>query len=151
MRYYAVLVLGLLTAALLPADQAQDNEAEKLFRDMEKKIQAAKAFRVGFTIEIKGEARERAFRFEGSLLLTNDNKGRMTISEVRGQSRKWEMVSDGKQVRLEGPPSPTPKNFHGFACLFVSRLGVFPTFPGIPFVIAEGDKVGKLEGSKLDA
>jgi outer membrane lipoprotein-sorting protein len=151
MKHYAVLTIGLLTAALPAAGQAQHNEAETLFCAMEKKIQAAKAFRVAFTVEITADEEERVGRFEGSLLLTNDNKGRMVISEIGGQSRKWELVSDGKRVRSEGATSETPKNFHGPASIFVSRLGVFPTFPGIPFVIAEADKVSKVEGSKLDA
>jgi hypothetical protein len=34
----------LLLLAMLPQARGQDNDAEKLFRDMEKKIQAAKAF-----------------------------------------------------------------------------------------------------------
>jgi hypothetical protein len=151
MKYYAVLPVTLLAAALPAADRAQDNEAEKLFRAMEKKIQAAKALRVAFTTEIKGDAKERVGRFGGSLLLTNDNKARMKISEVRGQARTWELVSDGKRVRSEGATSATPKNFHGLASILVSRLGVFPSFPGIPFVIAEADNVGKAEGSKLAA
>ncbi len=151
MKHYAVLALGLLAGALPASDQVRQNEAEKLFRDMEKKIQAAKAFRIAFTVEIKDDAKERADRFKGSLLLTNGNKARMIISEVRGQTRKWELVSDGKQVRSEGATSATPKNFHGLASILVSRLGVFPTFPVIPFAIAQADKVGKFEGSKLDA
>ena len=151
MKHYAVLAAGLLTAALTAPDQAQINEAEKLFRDMEKKIQAAKAFRVVFTTEIKRDARERVGRFEGSLLLTHDNKGRMKIREVRGQSRSWEAISDGKRVKSEGATSATPKNFHGLASVLVSRVGVFPTFPAIPFVIAQADTVDKVEGSKLDA
>jgi hypothetical protein len=148
---YTVLAVSLLATTFPTAGQAQQNGAEILFRDMEKKIQAAKAFRVAFTIEIKEDGKERPGRFKGSLLLTNDNKGRMAIRELGGRSRKWELVSDGKQVKSEGPPSATPKNFHNLASIFVSRLGVFPTFPGIPFVVAEADKVGKVEGSKLHA
>jgi hypothetical protein len=151
MKHFAVLAVVLLTAALPAAEEPQQNEADKLFRDMEKKIQGAKAFRVAFTIEIKEDGKESVGRFEGSLLLTNDNAGLMIISEVRGQSRKWEVGSDGNQVKSEGPPSKTPKNFHSLASIFVSRLGVFPTFPGIPFVITEADKVGKVEGGKLEA
>jgi outer membrane lipoprotein-sorting protein len=151
MKHYAVLALGLLAGALPAADPAQQNEAEKLFRDMEKKIQAAKAFRVAFTVEIKGDAKERAGRFEGSLLLTKANQARMVISEVRGQSRKWELVSNGKQLRWEGATSATPKKFHGLASLLVSRVGVFPTTPVISIAIAEADKLDRVEGSKLTA
>jgi outer membrane lipoprotein-sorting protein len=144
----SVLLLG----ALLPSALAQDNEAEKLFRAMEKKIQTAKAFQVAFTIETKGDIKETLGSFKGCLLLTNDNKGRMKISGVHlGQARNWEMVSDGKQVKMEEATLATPKNLHGFGSTFVSRLGVFPGFPGIPYVIAEADKVGKIEGSKLEA
>jgi hypothetical protein len=54
-------------------------------------------------------------------------------------------------VKSEEATVATPKKFHRFASLFVSRLGVFPSFPGIPFAIAEADKLDKVEGSKLDA
>jgi outer membrane lipoprotein-sorting protein len=152
MKFMATLLWGLLAAALVRGAQAQDDEAEKLFRAMEKKIAQAKAFRVSFTIETKGDTKERLGRFKGSLLLTNDNKGRMKISGIdRGQARNWDMVSDGKQVKLEGRTLATPKKFHSFASTFVTRLGVFPGFPGIPFVIAEADRLDKVEGSKLDA
>ena len=46
------LLSGLLWPALLPVALAQDNEAERLFRNMEKKILAAKGFEVAFDYQV---------------------------------------------------------------------------------------------------
>jgi hypothetical protein len=64
---------ALLVLALPPRTLAQDNEAEKLFRSMEKKITEAKAFKVTVAIETGRDAK-RPGSFKGFLLLTNDNK-----------------------------------------------------------------------------
>lgn len=66
--HYVLSVLLLLV--LLPAAQAQDKdkEAEKLFRDLEKKIKAADAVQVTFDIElraIKGEGGRKQAQGQG--------------------------------------------------------------------------------------
>ena len=48
MKHIAMLAFGSLAAAVVSPVLAQDNEAEKLFRGMEKKLLAAKAFEVKF-------------------------------------------------------------------------------------------------------
>lgn len=84
--------------ALLRLDRA----VNKLFRDMEKKIQAAKAFQVAVTIETKGNTKDVLGSFKGSLLLTNDNKARLKISgDDFGEARNWEIISNGKELRLK--------------------------------------------------
>src|SRR5262249_8223786 len=123
MRYALSLLLLL---ALIRLALAQENEAEKLFRDVEKKVRAAKAFQVAVTIEAKGNAKDRVGDFKGSLLVTNDNKARLKISgDDFGEGRNWQMFSNGKQVRLkpyslgvselfkEEATLATPKNLHG--------------------------------------
>src|SRR5262249_45300905 len=139
MRYALSLLLLL---ALVPLTLAQENEAEKRFRDVEKKVRAAKAFQVAVTIEAKGDTKDRVGSFKGSLLVTNDNKARLKISgDDFGEARNWEMVSNGKQVRLkpyslgvselfkEEATLATPMNLHGQLTTRVSRLGVFLNLP----------------------
>jgi outer membrane lipoprotein-sorting protein len=144
MKVMAVLAYGLLAAALVPGALGQDNEAEKLFRAMEKKIAEAKALKVAVMIEA-GRDTKRPASFKGSLLLTKDNKARLKVSGVDfGEARNWEMVSNGKQVRLrpyaigvsevakEEATLPTPKNFHGHIARQLSLLGVFPNLWRMP-------------------
>src|SRR5262245_25508372 len=126
MQCVAKLACGLLAAALVPSVRAQENEGEKLFRAMEKKIRTARAFRVTFTIKGQGDTKDRVASFRGSLLLTNDNKARLKVKgDDFGEARRWEMVSDGKQVFLrpynvgvsevfqEEATFPTPRHLHG--------------------------------------
>ena len=123
MRYILSI---LLWPALLSATLAQDNEAEKLFRAMEKKIKAAEAFEVAFTYQ------EEKRTAKGSLLLTKDNKARLKISGHFQDKRNAtiELLSDGKQLKTKGARFfvgsngmsgmelgehsewETPKNFH---------------------------------------
>src|SRR5205809_762291 len=55
MKHSTILALGFIAAALVPAALAQDKEAEKLFRDMEKKIKGAKALEIVFTYKLEGK------------------------------------------------------------------------------------------------
>ena len=66
MKHIAMLVGGLLAGALAPAAQAQENEAEKLFRGMEKKLLAAAAFEVTFDRHALGQDREGVGRSCGT-------------------------------------------------------------------------------------
>jgi WD40 repeat protein/outer membrane lipoprotein-sorting protein len=134
------------------ARKNQQNEADKLFRAMEKKITETKALKVVALVETRGDAKEMAGSYKSLLLLANDNKARLKVSGVDfGEARQWEMVSNGKQVKLRpysiGVPElskeqatlPTPKNLHAYLATRVSRLGVFLTSPwGRPvFLFAE--------------
>jgi len=170
MRYVSS-VLILLT--LLPVAQAQDNEAEKLFRAMEKKITAADAIQVTVAIElraIKGSGNEsklkewrrllKVRKASGFLILTKDNKAQM---KIRGANvgLNMEMVSNGKQLRLgneEGildpaKPRPTPKYLHALLTTLVSRTGV--TAGGVTIRFAPGPQFEPVfltleDGEKLD-
>src|SRR6516162_6347712 len=102
MKHVAICACGLIAAALAPPVLAQDDEAEKLFRAMEKKITEAKTFQIAASIQLKGETKDRGGRLKGSLLLTSDNKARLTISgSISGEAVKRELVSDGKQMKLK--------------------------------------------------
>src|SRR5262245_53116182 len=81
----------LLMLALLPRALAQGNDAEKLYRAMEKKITGAKAFKVAVVIDTRGETKDRVGSYKGFLLLTKDNKARLKLSGVDfGEARLWE-------------------------------------------------------------
>jgi outer membrane lipoprotein-sorting protein len=151
MKHVAKLACSLLAAALVPSVRAQDNEGEKLFRAMEKKIQTARAFRVAFTIKGQGDM-DRVADFRGALLLTNDNKARLTArGDDVGEARRWEMVSDGKQVFLrpyvvsgvegdkEEETFATPRNLHGHLTRQLSSLGVYLNLPRLAAVVLSAD------------
>src|SRR5580704_17088785 len=98
MRY---VLSVLLLVAVLPAALAQDNEAEKLFRDMEKKVKAANAVQITVDIEIRAikgsesenKLKDKVFKAKGFLLMTKDNKVQM---KMRGENVGMEIVSSGK-------------------------------------------------------
>src|SRR5262245_47799855 len=100
MRY---VLSVLLWSVPLPVALAQDNEAEKLFRDMEKKILAAKSFQITFDYQIEDLTRKKRTT-NGILLLAKDNKARLKISGYFGGKRDapFELVSDGKQLKIKG-------------------------------------------------
>src|SRR5438309_317105 len=85
MRY---VLSVLLLPALVPAALAQENEAEKLFHAMEKKIKAANAVQVAVDIELSAlKGQEKNFslkgdpgKFKGFLLFTKDNKAWLKIT-----------------------------------------------------------------------
>jgi outer membrane lipoprotein-sorting protein len=160
MKYIAMLAVGLLAAALVPAARAQDKEAEKLFRDMEKNISGANAVEVVFTYQLEGKTTK------GSLLLTNDNKARLQVSGPFSFGIKrdatFELVSDGKKLKLKGAKfvkasngqagfelggqteGETPKAFHPWRAAEVSRVGLGPMVVGLPYTLgAETDPDGE--------
>jgi outer membrane lipoprotein-sorting protein len=152
MRRRISLTVGLLaTAYFSGAAWAQDNEAEKLFRDAEKKLKDAKAVQVVFTYELQAKAAK------GSLILTNDNKVRLQVS---GQfyfgvkdDASFELVSDGKQLKTKGAKlvvasngqagfdldghteAKTPKGFHAQLGVMFSRGGIGPTVLALPYLV----------------
>lgn len=164
MKHFAVFANCLLVLALAAPALAQDNEAEKLFRAMEKKIKAAEAVEVAFTFQVEKSATR------GSLVLTKDNKARLKISGSFGGKRKAtvELVSDGKQLKTKGAkffvasngmPAmelggqsewETPKTFTAQLGALVSRGGVWYSIFVMPYLQGDGlDPDG--EGSKVNA
>jgi outer membrane lipoprotein-sorting protein len=146
MKHIAVLACGLLAAALPPAAPAQDNEAEKLFRAMEKKALAAKSFEVAFEYSLGNR------KTKGSLLLTRDGKVRVNIRGDFGEggpNSTFEAVSDGKRVVTKQGPSAggkkvvgkAPKNFHAVFGTTLSRGGVWFSLLVLPHLQAEGKEI----------
>jgi outer membrane lipoprotein-sorting protein len=151
MKGWPILALGFLVAGLAPTALAQDKEAEKLFRDMEKKIKEAKAIKIVFTFQLDGK------RATGSLLLTKDDKGRVRASGhyypgVEGNP-SFELVSDGKRFKTKGAEigvattgvpkfepggetaGDTGKGFHAISSVVLSRGGVGYFFYTLPYWI----------------
>lgn len=163
MRYALSLLLlpALLSVALA---QDNDNDAEKLFRAMEKKIKAAKAFEVTFSYDLNKR------KAQGALLLTNDNKARLKVKGHFGEKRNaaFELVADGKRLKTKGArffvasngqPGMelggqsewvTPENFHDVLGATVTRGGVWFTILGLPYL--QREKVEPdAEGSRMHA
>jgi outer membrane lipoprotein-sorting protein len=132
-----VLSILLLPPIVLPAARAQDNEAEKPFRAMEKKIKDADAIQVSDDIPIRAiKGREKDSKIgngvskgKGALLLTKDNQARVKISnEYMGMT----LISDGKRLKLGGDRGdlgdvkalPTPSHLHNLLNMLVRRVGV---------------------------
>jgi outer membrane lipoprotein-sorting protein len=160
MKHRATLAVGLLAVVLVPAAWAQDNEAEKLFCEMEKKLRGAKTLEVVFTYQLEGKTTK------GSLLLTNDNKARLQVSGRFSfgarRDASIELVSDGKKLKLKGArvvggPTgkagfelggqmewETPKAFHAWHAAEVSRVGMEPMVLALPYTLgAEIDPDGE--------
>src|SRR5688572_29062675 len=90
MRSLALLVLILAAA---PAG-AQEAEAEKLYRTMEKKILAAKTLAVEFNSEMAVD--EKKFTVKGTIDIAAGNKTRLNIeSEVFQLGGKMLVVTNG--------------------------------------------------------
>jgi outer membrane lipoprotein-sorting protein len=155
MKRCTILALGFLAAALVPTALAQDKEAEKLFRDMEKKIKGAEAFEIVFTYQINKKTAK------GSLLLTQEDKAQLRVRGhyypgVQGNP-SFELVSDGKRFKTKGAAlgvasdgipyidpegeataGDTGKGFHKMCAVVLSRGGVGYFFYALPYWI-QGD------------
>jgi outer membrane lipoprotein-sorting protein len=148
------LAILLLPAFVTPA-RAQDNEAEKLYRDMEKRIRTAKAFQVAVRIELAPVNKRRGRTTKVSFLITKDNQARLEVdgdfSGGEGK-RKIALVSDGKRFKIsdsDGAPAfgggdkssrPTPKYLHDLYSVTVSRGGLWFSLIMMPYVLPLGQE-----------
>ncbi len=117
-----------LLVALLPALAGAGDDADKLFREVEKKIASAKSLRVvsDFAVEERG----KEFKIEGTLDLAGD-KMRMRLSgNIEGKEMKMSMVSDGKKMVSAisdaggTKEQAAPKKLHELATKLLSRAGL---------------------------
>ncbi len=139
-----MLILGALIAGFLPvADQPKDdavkNEAEKLFRIMEEKLDKAKTLECVFD----GYLPTDLGSFEGTLLLAEGNKVRLEINKSKDDglqltpeaAKKYgkmrlRIVSDGVHLMMEGNGldrpqlRDTPKNLNADILTWMSRTGL---------------------------
>jgi hypothetical protein len=133
-----------LLAALVPAFAVQGNDAEKLFRAMEKKITEAKSLRVASDIDVK-DKREGG-TLKSSLALARGDKLRLTMKgKGGGKELEMEIACDGdKLLARMTPPGESkqeavPKNLHALMSKVISRTGPVGAFfivrvggPGAP-------------------
>jgi len=138
----------LFLAAVLPPVQAQDGNAEKLFRGMEGQLLAAKAFDVKFEYQLEKR------KVKGELLVTRENQVRLNVVGLFEEKPKagFELVADGKKLKTKGARLfvasngqsgmeeggqsewQTPKTFHKVLGSTVSRGGVWFTMLMLPYL-----------------
>jgi hypothetical protein len=118
--------------ALLPALAAQGgkNEAEKLFRDLEKRVAAAKTLRVALTAKLF-ENDKQAGKFKGSLRLGEGNKARIDLTgEVLEMAVEMKVVAGGGKLKttvypaVKATESPLPKKFAATVRTGLNCLGL---------------------------
>lgn len=91
----------LVPLVLALALHAEPNEAEKLFRDMEKKVTSAKSAEC--VMEGKMEAMNKTFSVKGSLAFTEGNKACVEMSsDIDGKVTHFTIISDGTKMRAGG-------------------------------------------------
>jgi outer membrane lipoprotein-sorting protein len=126
MKHRTIVALGLLAAALVPAVQAQENEAEKLFREMEKKVTSAKAVRVASDDKIAASG----IRLKWMLVFAEGNKCSLEGTfESEGKTLKEFTISDGTKLlsTQRGTPRPkedAPKDLTNMLQGSISRCGM---------------------------
>jgi outer membrane lipoprotein-sorting protein len=161
-----MLTLPLFLVLTLPA--AEPNDAEKLFRDMEKKVTSAKTLEC--TFEAKLEApRDQNGTITGEVVLADGNKWFTEYGgEVGGRKGKTTSISDGiKVVDIESDmPNKTRdanKGQTGILCASVARAGLMASFfyvakelkaaddlKASDFKLGKKEKVGDKEAQVID-
>src|SRR5437764_1218521 len=128
------MLLPLMVLMALPA--AEPNEAEKLFRDMEKKVHSAKTLECTFTVKADGMEK---IAVKGTLSLAQGNKFSVeATADKEGKTHKANAISDGTTLQSseddKSSKKETPK-FLGQAVLAsITRTGstVFYFLDGPP-------------------
>jgi hypothetical protein len=142
-----------LVALLVAAAPAfgQENEAEKLYRAMEKKIRTAKSVHFVFATELTGEGKK--IEAKGTVHLAEKNKGRIELDmDVSGKMTKVMLVTDGKskyskfgeQVKIEEKPGKEGELDKVLG--YVARFGMGSSF----FVLSRKEDPDKKEVFDLD-
>jgi outer membrane lipoprotein-sorting protein len=136
MRQLSLLIVTLL---VVPA-AAQENDAEKLFRAMEKKIRAAKSFQMDFEGEVSAGTAKMTVKGKAAFAEKNNCRIEAT-NEVNGKEGKTLIVADGKTFYWQPPKDNTPaqtrqvvdidqENWQGF----IARCGVLSSAQSFYFV-----------------
>jgi outer membrane lipoprotein-sorting protein len=104
-----LLTLPLLALAAWPA-AAEENEAEKLFRDMEQKVRAAKTLRVRFDLSVTDGLGKKG-KVKGALTLGEGDKYRAEgEGQLFGQAVQFTEVCDGAHTSFRDPNAPKKEN-----------------------------------------
>ena len=158
MRWLALLVLILAAA---PA-RAQEGEAEKLYRAMEKKILAAKSLALEFNSEMTVD--DKKFTLKGTIYVAAGNKTRLDLeSELFQLGGKNLILTNGKSkyakvgnlVFQEGPFPPEGDVLLAMIARFSAAMAAMETkaaaadldkdFPVKNFKLGVKEMVGKRE------
>ena len=120
------LVLALSSMALAQAG----NDAEKMFRTMEKKIAGSKTLQL--TVDSAMESSKGKGKLTGSVLLAQGNKVRLELTgNFSGKPFAMKLVSDGTKMRAESDMVKAPavknteKDLGADLSAGLSRAGVF--------------------------
>ena len=152
-----LIVSATLLVAVLPAF-AQENEAEKLFRSMEKKICAAKALKLVVTADVEFNAKPAKFKVTGHF--AEGNKSRIEAEfNLDGTPMTRLFVSDGKQTLLRVPPpvpqtvpQPTKAKQNETMIAAIARAGLLASFKVAEMRdLVQIDKLMPLSDFKLGA
>ena len=133
MRWLTAMALVALACPVF----AQQNEAEKLFRAMEKQVKESKTIKVGFDVDADlGKA--AAAKLKGSLVVAPGNKARLDAKGTfEGKERSVLMLADGKQQLYSEnnePAKPRALEFDISTVVpqILARGGVFAMFETAP-------------------
>ena len=116
----------MILLALVLGFHAEPNEAEALFRDMEKKVTSAKSLECTFEGKMEGE--KKSMSLKGGLAVAEGNKSYMVLqSDFEGKSHSFTTVCDGKEMHsiidgTIGKAENIPKHFSETIHAFAVRL-----------------------------
>jgi len=101
MRWMSALGVLILAGSAF----AQQNEAEKLFRAMEKKVREAKAIKIVYEID---ETVDKGInKYRGAVTIAEGNRVRIeATSTVGGKQNTKTVVADGKQAHSTSTDNP---------------------------------------------
>jgi outer membrane lipoprotein-sorting protein len=150
------LVVMMLVAA--PA-YGQENDAEKLYRAMEKKVQSAKVVHVVCDGQVN--TMDMKSTMKGDVRLAEGDKVKMLLEgDVGGKATKWTRISDGKKVYssvndrvVVTDVKPSDKKMEQSLAI-IGRMGVLAAFKGVakdPNQAFDVDKVAPVKDFKLGA
>lgn len=147
MRSFSICLLVAVSACRC---SAAEDEAEKLFRAMEKSVRAAKTLRLKCEVEVI-DAADRKLPVKGELLLGKGDKLRRRIEgRVLGEKIDATLVSDGIRQKETMGPANTDAPEHGQK---PDGLGAYyrESLPTVGFFLASlnGDEREKRVAEKL--
>jgi len=124
----------------------EGNEAENMYRDLEKRVTQAKTVRVAFEGRLMNGAKE-AGHLKGVITLGEENRARLEFKgQVNEKDLTLEMTSDGKKLKAVATPpgketeEPLPENYGATVRTGLARVG-----PTAGLLLAHPNLQGKEE------
>jgi outer membrane lipoprotein-sorting protein len=155
MRWMTLAALAFTAASAY----GQENEAEKLYRAMEKKIRTAKSLHLVFEGKMAGEGKKGEFK--GNFRIAEGHKARMEFEgDIAGQTMKVLVISDGKSTysklneMADTKDNPAAKKDFEKALAFTARIGLVSALEvvgskGPPNEDTDIDKLAVIKDFKL--